>query len=155
MVLKFLAGRFALITLFETAKLQWIVFSVGAYVVGKQIIMGDFVPLFSMLPVPADVLDQLAIAVNEHIVQRDHTLFVITGRRIGLHPLQSTLVECFHIPIDTRETRLIGGVSKLGWMPLTVLLLAAMSPVRYSAKWRRCGALANKSANWSRASSTT
>jgi hypothetical protein len=62
-VFEFFTGCFALFSLFETAELEWIVFAVAAHVVGNQVIMGNLVPL-SMVPKPADIVDQFAIMVN-------------------------------------------------------------------------------------------
>jgi len=49
-ILERFAGRFALVAFLEAAELQRVVFAVGANVVGKQVVVGDLVPLLGMVP---------------------------------------------------------------------------------------------------------
>jgi hypothetical protein len=44
-----------LLLFLETAKFQRVMFAIGADVIGKQIIVSDFVPLVNMVPKPTDI----------------------------------------------------------------------------------------------------
>ncbi len=49
----------------------------SADVVGKQVIVGNLVPLLGMIPEPADVFDELAVVVDEDIVQGNDALVAV------------------------------------------------------------------------------
>src|SRR4029453_15414937 len=121
--------------------------------------MGDDVPLVGMVPEPAHVFDQLTRMVHQRIVDSNHASQAVTRLGIMLPPLQASVVERLDVPCHliqpTVQTGLVGGDHKLAVDPPDGFLSAIISPVRYSAKWRRSGSLANRSPKISTASFTT
>ena len=117
MVLERLAGGVALLALLEAAELQGVVLAAGANVIDKQVIVGDLVAVFGVVPKPTHVLDELAVVVDERIIQRDHPLFAIASRRVTLHQFQPSLVDRLFVPLDARneaiQARLVGRLDEL------------------------------------------
>ena len=106
-----LFARFlALRLLPEAAELQRIVFSAGADVIGDQVIMGQFASLFSVIPKPADVFDQLAIVVDQYVIDRDNTAVRVLRARILLKPLEPLLVHLLLIPLNLRQKPVEAGL---------------------------------------------
>jgi len=108
-----LAGHLALVAFPETSELQGIVFAACAYVVANQVVVGDLVPPLGMTPEPAHVLDELAVMVDQHVVDRDHPAVAVTGAGIFLHPLKPAFVQLGFLPLHLGEeaiqARLIRG----------------------------------------------
>jgi hypothetical protein len=125
-ILELLTLRLALITLLEDAKLQRIVFPAAANVVDEEIVVSNLVALFCVVPNPADILDQLSIMIDQHVVDGDDAVIMILRGRILLEHLQPTLVQRFGIPIhfsnETIPARLIGRHGELGAHAANVLL---------------------------------
>ena len=141
MVAERLLEGFADLLLAEEAEFQRVVFAAGANVVDEEVVLGDLVPFLGVIPEPAGVGDQLAVPVDQGVVDGDDAVVAIAGERVLLEPFQSSLVERLDIPGDLGhepvETGLIGGLGKASWIPKTVFRCATKSPVRYSARWRR------------------
>ena len=120
-ILERLAGGLALLPLLEAAELQRVMLAAGANVVDEQVVMGDLVAVLGVVPKPPHVLDELAVVVDERVVQRDHALVAVAGRRVALQQFESPLVECLLVPGDFREkpiqARLIGGLDELAVDP--------------------------------------
>ena len=110
MILKRFAGFFALVTFLETAKLQRIMLAAAAHVIDKQIVMRDFVAVFGVIPEPAHVFDQLPSVVDQHVIDRDDSLIVVTCGGILLQQLQASFVELLDIPIDLRKKAIQAGL---------------------------------------------
>ena len=148
-VLERLAGGLALLALLEAAELQRIMLAAGANVIDEQVVVGDLVALLGVVPKPAHVLDELAVVVDQRVVDGDHALVAVAGAGILLQFLQSPFVQRLLVPVDLREeaiqARLIGRLDELAVDAGHGLASAIIKPVRYSAKCRRCGSLANKS----------
>ena len=79
MILKFLAGCFTLLSLFEPPEFQRIMLAAGRNIIGNQIIVGDLMPSFGMIPKPADVGDPFPVVIDQYIIQGDNTLLVVAG----------------------------------------------------------------------------
>ena len=101
----------------EAPKLEWIVLARGTHVVRNQVIMGDQVALVGMIPEPASIFNQLAIMVDQGVIDRDDAVFGVTRGRVGLQEREPPLVEGGIIPIDLGDpavqTGLIGRDGKL------------------------------------------
>src|SRR2546427_7112111 len=73
--------------------------------------------LIGMIPEPAGILDQLAIMVNQGVVDRNDAILAIARGRVGLQPVQAMRVDALDIPRrfgqPAIEARLVGGGSKL------------------------------------------
>ena len=63
----------------EEAELQGIVLAAGADVVGEEVVLGDLVPLLGVVPEPAGVGDQQAVAVDQGVVDGDDALVAVAG----------------------------------------------------------------------------
>ena len=61
----------------EEAELQGIVLAAGADVVGEEVVLGDLVPLLGVVPEPAGVGDQQAVAVDQGVVDGDDALVAV------------------------------------------------------------------------------
>jgi hypothetical protein len=107
----------ALLTLAKTAEVQWIVLAAGMNVVGEQVIVGNQVAFVSMIPEPASVFNQLAIMVDQGVINRDDAILTIAGGRIALQPLQAMGIDALDIPRglgqEAVEAGLVGGCGKL------------------------------------------
>src|SRR5690606_7415201 len=118
MILEGFASRFALLALLEAAELQRVVLAAFGDVIGEQIIVGDLVTLFGVIPEPTDVLDQLAVMVNQHVIDGDHATLRVAGRRVLLQQRQPLGIQFVNIPASAGqkaiETRLVGGLHELG-----------------------------------------
>lgn len=108
---------FGLFSFFEASKLQGVMFAIWANVVSEQVVMSDLIALLGMIPKPADILDQLAVVVDEDVVQSEDATRLVASGGIFLEQLQTSLVEGVDIPIDLGEefveARLIGGLGEL------------------------------------------
>jgi hypothetical protein len=117
MVEEFLAGSIALLPLAEAAEFQWIVLPAAAYVIGEQIVVGDFVSPFGMVPEPPYILDELPVVIDQHIVDGNDPTVCVFRAGVALQQFQPPLVECFRVPIhlgqELVETGLVGGLGKL------------------------------------------
>ena len=89
----------------------------GADVVDEEVVLGDLVPLLGVVPEPAGVGDQLAVAVDQGVVDGDDALVAVAGGGVLLEPFQSSLVERLDVPGDLGEeaveTGLVGGLGEL------------------------------------------
>ena len=117
---RFARGR-ALIPLLEPAEHQRIMLAAGTDIIGDEIVMSDLVALLRVVPEPADILEELSVVVDEHIVARDHALMAVA--RVGrfLQPLQPPRVQRGDIPIGLGEeavqARLVGRLGELAIDP--------------------------------------
>jgi hypothetical protein len=82
-----------LLTFLEAAEVEREVLAAGANVVGDQVVVGDLVAVLGMVPEPADVLDTLAMVVDEGIVNRDGAVIAVAEVRVALEDLQAAAVE--------------------------------------------------------------
>lgn len=116
-----IAFEFAMLPFDEPAEVQRIMFPApgtsGTDIVGDQIIMGDLMALLGVIPEPVDILDELAVVVDQHVVQSDHAVRAVPRGRIGLQPVEPLTVELFDIPVHfgqpAVEARLIRGLGEL------------------------------------------
>ena len=117
MVAERLLDRLADLLLAEEAELQRVVLAAGADVVDEEVVLGDLVPLLGMVPEPSGVGDQLAVPVDEGVVDGDDALVAVAGGRVLLEPFQSPLVEGLDVPAglgeEAVEAGLIGGLGEL------------------------------------------
>jgi hypothetical protein len=101
----------------EEAEFQGIMFAAGADVVGEEIVLGDLVPLLGVVPEPAGVGDQEAIAVDQGVVDGDDALIAVTSRGLLLEFIEPSLVEGMGIPggagEEPIEAGLVGGPGEL------------------------------------------
>ena len=98
MVAERLLEGFADLLLAEEAEFQRVVFAAGANVVDEEVVLGDLVPFLGVIPEPAGVGDQLAVPVDQGVVDGDDAVVAIAGERVLLEPFQSSLVERLDIP---------------------------------------------------------
>ena len=93
----------------------------GANVVDEQVVMGNLVAVLGVVPEPTYVLDELAIVVDERVIQSDHALGAVAGRRVALQQFESPLIEGLLVPGNSREeaiqARLVGCLCKLAVDP--------------------------------------
>jgi len=80
-------------------KLQWIMLAGRTDVVGNDIVMGNLVSLFSMIPEAAGVLNVFAIVINQSVVDGNNALRAVTGIRAFLEPGQTFQVKGLFIPV--------------------------------------------------------
>ena len=109
------AGGRALVALFEPSELQRVMLAAGADVVGEEVVVSDLVPLLGRVSEPADILDELAVVVDEHIVDGDHSLRAVACVGRFLQPLQPAFVQRRDVPLcgeEAVQARLVGGLSK-------------------------------------------
>lgn len=80
--------------------------------------VGNLVSAFGVIPEPADVFDEFAVVIDQHVVDGDYTLVALFGGRVLLQQFEPPLVERRHIPIGLREepvqAGLVGGFRELG-----------------------------------------
>ena len=104
----------------------------GANVVGDQVVVGDLVPLFGMVPEPAHVLDELAFVVDQGIVEGNDPTVRIAGGGISLELGQTSLVKRLNVPGNLVDPAIqagwIGGEGKLGVDPGDGLALGDQKP---------------------------
>ncbi len=107
-----LLQRLADLLLAEEAELQRVALAAGTNVIDEEIVLGDLVALFGMVPEPAGVGDQQASAIDQGIVDRDDALIAVPRGWVFLEFVQSPFVENLGIPRGVRhepiETGLIG-----------------------------------------------
>src|SRR5262245_59067095 len=60
--------------------------------------MGNQIALVSMIPEPASIFNQLAIVVDQRVIDRNYSIEAIAGGRIGLQPFQTMRIDAFYIP---------------------------------------------------------
>src|SRR5512142_907383 len=117
MVAERLPDRLADLLLAEEAEFQGVVFAAGADVVDEQVVLGDLVPLFGVVPVPPGVGDQEAVPVDQGVVDRDHPLVAVAGGGVLLEQFQPPPVEGLAIPHglgkEAVEAGLVGGLGEL------------------------------------------
>src|SRR5690242_13251992 len=104
------------VLLAETAELQGIVFATGADIVNKDVVVGDLVALLGMVPEPTSVLDQLALVVDERIVEGDDPLVAVARSWVLLQEVEPTLIKQLRVPVGVGEEAVeagrIGGLGK-------------------------------------------
>src|SRR5262245_48422245 len=61
----------------EAVKIQGIMFATGADVIDKDIVVGDLIAVFGVIPKPTGVLDVLTVVVDEDVIDRDDPLFTV------------------------------------------------------------------------------
>jgi len=139
--------RLTQLPLAEAAKLQRIVFARATDVVNNEVTVGNQVALVGVIPEPAHILDQLAIVVDEGVVERDGARRTIAGAAIALQQFQASGVELGRIPghlgQPAIEAGLVGGDGKLPVDPADVLplghkqssqILGKVPPFRFVGK---------------------
>src|SRR6266540_17611 len=87
---RFTGGATGLL-LAEAAELQWVMLAGSADVVGDQVIMGDQMTLVSMIPEPAGIFDQLAVVVDQRVIDRDDTVLGVARGGVVLQELEPPL----------------------------------------------------------------
>src|SRR6266508_2196866 len=116
-ILEGLACGDATLLLTKAPKLQRVVLEGGADIVGDQVIVGDQMALVGMIPEPAGIFNQLAVMVDQGIINRDHAVRGVVGGRVALQPFEAPLVERLFIPVDLGDpavqTGLVGRDRKL------------------------------------------
>src|SRR5512135_1360112 len=94
-----------------------VVLTTGADVIDEEVVLGDLVPLFGVVPVPSGVGDQQSLPIDQGVVDGDHTLVAGAGGGVLLEPFQSSRVEGLDIPHglgeEAVEAGLIGGPGEL------------------------------------------
>src|SRR4051794_19579042 len=79
--------------------------------------MSNQIAFIGMIPEPASILDQLAIMVDQGVINRDDAILTVAGGRIALQPLQAMSVDALNIPRrfgqEAIEARLVSCISKL------------------------------------------
>jgi hypothetical protein len=107
---------FALILFDEPIEFQGIVLPRSAHVVDDHVIMSNFVALLGVIPEIAGIFNQLAVVVDQDIIDRDDALGTEPGVGLRLQPLNPLEVEPLLIPVafgnPTVQTRLIRGHSE-------------------------------------------
>ena len=103
MILKFLAGCFTLLSLFEPPEFQRIMLAAGRNIIGNQIIVGDLMPSFGMIPKPADVGDPFPVVIDQYIIQGDNTLLVVAGGGVCLQQFSSGFRSALQHPSRLRS----------------------------------------------------
>jgi len=99
MIDKFNTLFVALLLFDELVKIQWIMLAGRTDVVGNDIVMGNLVSLFSMIPEAAGVLNVFAVVINQGIVDGNNALRAVTGIRAFLEPGQTFQVKGLFIPV--------------------------------------------------------
>ena len=66
-------------------------------------VIRNLVPVLSVIPEPANILDALAVVINQGVVDGDQALLAETRVGITLQQLQPPLVQCVLVPLDLRE----------------------------------------------------
>jgi len=116
-IFKRLAVFFALLAFLEASEFQRVMLAAGTDVIDEQIVVGDLVAVFGVIPEPTHVVDQLAFVIDQHVVDGDHALVAIARRVIALQDFQTPFVELLLVPDHVGEepvkARLIGGVGEL------------------------------------------
>src|SRR5262249_13903738 len=73
--------------------------------------------LLGMIPEPASIFNQLAVMVDQRIINRDHTMRGVVGGGVALQEIETPLVERLFIPLNLSnpavETGLVGRDGKL------------------------------------------
>jgi hypothetical protein len=72
--------RLTLLLLAEAAELQGVVLAGGADVVGDQVVVGDLVAFLGVVPEPADVVDELAVVVDQGVVDGDDPVVAVASQ---------------------------------------------------------------------------
>lgn len=97
MVLEWSFG-IALLFLAEAAEVERIVLAGGVNVVGEQIVVRDQVPLVGVVPEPTGILDQLAVVVDERVVDGNRAVVAIARLRVVLQPLEAVGIDVVGLP---------------------------------------------------------
>lgn len=110
-------GVIALLALAGAPEVERIVLSGGVHVVDEQVIVGDAVPLVSVVPEPADILDQLPVVVNQRVVEWNDTVLAVAGGRVVLQPFEALRIQTVGFPRrlgqEAVQARLVGRVGEL------------------------------------------
>ena len=61
----------------KPVELQRVMLARGADIVGDDIVVGDLVPLFGVVPEVAGIFDQFAVVVHQDVVDGNHPLGTI------------------------------------------------------------------------------
>jgi hypothetical protein len=113
---RFLQGLADLL-LTEEAELQGIMLAAGADVIGEEIVLGDLVAFFSVVPEPAGIGDHQAVAIDQRVVDGDDALGAVASRGVFLEFVEPSLVEFVDVPgglgEEPIEAGLVGGVGEL------------------------------------------
>jgi len=70
---------FADLLLAKEAEFQGVVLTADADVVDEEVILGDFVPLLGVIPVPTGVGDQQAVPVDQGVVDGDYAVVTVAS----------------------------------------------------------------------------
>jgi len=103
-------------------------FAGGTDVIGDDIVMGDLVPLFGMIPEVADILDVFAVVVDQGVVNGNDALRTVAGVGAFLKPGQTFPIERFFIPVGLSDPAiqagLVGGHGKFPINGRDILLVS-------------------------------
>lgn len=110
-------GVIALLTLAEAPKVERVVLAGGVDIVDEQIVVGNQVTLVSVIPKPANIIDQFAIVANQGVVNWNDTVLAVACGRVMLEPLEALVIQALGLPgrlgQEAVEARLVGGIGKL------------------------------------------
>src|SRR4029453_6087134 len=67
-----------------------------------------------MIPEPAGILDQLAVVVDQRVVNRDDAILAIAGGWVGLQPLQTMRIHALHVPGRLSQPAIKAGLVSRG-----------------------------------------
>ncbi len=99
MVSEFDLSFFTMILLDKSVEFQGIMLSRGTHVVDDQVIMGNLVALFCVIPKIACIFNQLPVVIDQDIVNRDDSLGTEACVGLLLQPLNPLQVEVLLIPL--------------------------------------------------------
>src|SRR5580700_10667066 len=117
MILERHAQAFAEVFFLEAAKVQRIVFAIRADVVDEQVVLGNLVAVFGVVPKPTRVRDQFASVVDEDVIDGNDAVGMVLGGRVLLQQVEASLIDFLDIPVGVGkkaiEAGLVGGLGKL------------------------------------------
>ena len=100
----------------EELECEGIMLAAGADIVGEEVVLGNLVPFFGVVPVPPGVGDQQSVAIDQGIIDRNDSLVAVPSQGVFLEFLQSSLVEGSGVPLgigeEPIEAGLIGGLGE-------------------------------------------
>ncbi len=63
-----------------------------------------------MIPEPADIFNQLAVVIDEGVINRDDAILGVVGGRVALQQLEAPLVERQFIPLNLSDPAVQAGL---------------------------------------------
>src|SRR5436853_4844471 len=87
------------VLLAEATELQGIVLAGGTNIISNQVIVGDQMPLIGMIPEPAGIFNQLAVVIDERVIDSNHAVLGKASGGVALQQIEAPLVEGQFIPV--------------------------------------------------------